>query len=372
MAEHKLTFKRLHFLDSLRGLAALIVVFHHFMVFNTSYLQAKFSPFVMNIFYFISDLNVVAVLFFFILSGFSIGLAQKGKLIESRLEANEYFYKRFKRILPIYWIALGLAGLVGIFVHALEANTYHFYNLLGNLLFLQTSPLTGNYWFSPYGNNGPLWSLSYEMFFYLFFPLFSACLFKKPFIQQKWILWPILFFITLSAILINKYLFFIPYAAFLSFFIVWWAGFKIAQAYIKQKKEWMFWGIIFIGALTLVIFKNRIPSASIIEIAKALLIAVFFYSLLLLNGYWHSKFKNMIKKAFNKAFNAVGHGSYALYALHYPFFIYMNHTKLDLVYQIILIFALIICCIFLEKNINNKKFRIFALNYMFIKRNKIG
>ena len=37
--------------------------------------------------------------------------------------------------------------------------------LLGNLAFLQ------DFFARPYGSNGPLWSLSYEFWFYLVFPL---------------------------------------------------------------------------------------------------------------------------------------------------------------------------------------------------------
>ena len=88
-----MTSKRLATLDSLRGLAALVVVFHHFMVFNTNAVQMLVPKTIHDIFLCVSDLNNEAVLFFFVLSGFSIGLAQKGKLISNRPAFNNYLYK---------------------------------------------------------------------------------------------------------------------------------------------------------------------------------------------------------------------------------------------------------------------------------------
>jgi peptidoglycan/LPS O-acetylase OafA/YrhL len=164
---------RLRVLDSLRGFAAVLVVIHHFMVFN----EKKISGLISNEFYyflqFLSSLNQLAVLFFFVLSGFSIGYSLKGRLLKNRVEANNYLYKRLRRILPIYILALIFSLIIGILINNEHAPTYSLYNFIGNILFLQTSINATSYWFSPYGQNGPLWSLAYEMFFYLFLPVLS-------------------------------------------------------------------------------------------------------------------------------------------------------------------------------------------------------
>jgi peptidoglycan/LPS O-acetylase OafA/YrhL len=364
--------QRMHFLDSLRGIAALVVVFHHFMVFNGDILADKFSTSTMSVFHFISDLNVEAVLFFFVISGFSIGLAQRGQFLSSRAGTNNYFYKRFKRIVPIYLIGLGLAALVGLCINSLQEESYRFFNLLGNLLFLQTSAGATNYWFSPYGLNGPLWSLAYEMFFYIFFPLFSLLIFRYKIFKVKINVFILLVLCTLICIVINKYLFFIPPLAFLSFFIIWWAGFQISKEYLERIPDYTFWGMLLIMCMLLLVFQSYIPSTSIIEIIEALLIASFLYLSLFLNLHWVSGIKNTLKNIINRLFKAIGHGSYALYALHYPVFLLMNHFEIKWSYQIFFIFILIICCIFLEKKISAEKFRMFALNYMLINHKKIG
>jgi peptidoglycan/LPS O-acetylase OafA/YrhL len=372
MAKLTTPINRLHFLDSLRGIAALIVVFHHFMVFNGNALRSKVSAPFMNVLYFISDLNVEAVLFFFVISGFSIGLAQRGELLKSRSAANIYFYKRFKRILPIYLIALGLAALVGLFINSLQKESYSLANLLGNLLFLQTAAGATDYWFSPYGQNGPLWSLAYEMFFYIFFPIFSVLLLKTKSFENKIIAFCFLICCTLASIVVNKSFVFIPLFAFLSFFIVWWMGFEIAVEYLNRAPDFIFWGLLLGTCCILLLLQHRIPSATIIEIIKSLLIGSFLYLTLFLNLQWSSKVKNGLKAMINKVFKSLGHGSYALYALHYPIFILMNHLGVRWTYQIIFIFVLVICCIFLEKALTRQKFSIFALNYMLVNQKKLG
>src|SRR5690606_32102718 len=120
--------KRLIILDSLRGLAALIVCFHHFFVFNHGALQNIFSQKTYSTFSFISDLNLEAVLFFFVLSGFCIGLSTKGKNEFSRETLNNYLYRRFKRILPVFWIALAFTWFCGLLMNRLHLFDYSLRN----------------------------------------------------------------------------------------------------------------------------------------------------------------------------------------------------------------------------------------------------
>jgi peptidoglycan/LPS O-acetylase OafA/YrhL len=358
--------KRLETLDSLRGLAALIVVFHHFIVFNGEIIKDYIPKDINDIFHFISDLNTEAVFFFFVLSGFSIGLAQKGKLIESRIKLNFYLYKRFKRILPIYWLALFVTFVTGLLTNYILQPSYSLFNLIGNLFFLQTPTNATNYWFSPYGNNGPLWSLSYEMFFYLFFPIVSYAL--KPRKQlHKLILWSLLFISSVISIVINKYFIFIPILSYLSLFIVWWSGFEISICFLSRKQENSFWAIILVFTALVLLFSKFMSSASLIAIFKGLFIAALFYFLLRLNNFWKSNLKNQLKVSFNFIFNRIGHGSYALYAIHYPLFIYFSYVSLSLFQQIIYTLVLILFCPILEQWTIKKEFSFLRLNYTKLK-----
>ncbi|HWJ80334.1 MAG TPA: acyltransferase family protein [Niallia sp.] len=92
--------KRIEQLDSLRGLAALSVMFSHFMiVYNINFIYThvmgisetwyRYSPF--HFFW----AGHEAVIFFFVLSGFCLALPFLG---ETKVKYNEYIIKRFLRI----------------------------------------------------------------------------------------------------------------------------------------------------------------------------------------------------------------------------------------------------------------------------------
>lgn len=117
--------KRIAILDGLRGVAAGMVVFHHWWI---AYPRARGTA-LFEIGNFVSNLNYLAVLFFFCLSGFSIGI--KYHRFESRQEVKSFLIKRLKRIVPIAYLSLLLSWL-------LCKGGFSLKNLLGNLLFLQT------------------------------------------------------------------------------------------------------------------------------------------------------------------------------------------------------------------------------------------
>lgn len=68
---------RIHTVDALRGLAASIVVFHHVFIIFPSPFQVLHHDheWLYTVANFISNLNVEAVILFFIISGFSIRLS---------------------------------------------------------------------------------------------------------------------------------------------------------------------------------------------------------------------------------------------------------------------------------------------------------
>ena len=51
---------------------------------------------------------------FFILSGFSIRLSVEKLDIGTKHGLMEYCYRRLRRILPLYWLALAISGAVGL------------------------------------------------------------------------------------------------------------------------------------------------------------------------------------------------------------------------------------------------------------------
>lgn len=97
------------------------------------------------------------VTFFFVLSGFVMGIAYHGKVINNR----SYWWARVARIMPVYLLAMALM-LLSIYT---QGESINILSLALNLSLLQS-------WFSPHPLtiNIPGWSLSVEAFFYLTFP----------------------------------------------------------------------------------------------------------------------------------------------------------------------------------------------------------
>jgi peptidoglycan/LPS O-acetylase OafA/YrhL len=182
---------KLIFLDGLRGLAALYVMIGHarwllWEGFTDGYkahperygLAAKMLTYGAGVFRWGHE----AVLFFFVLSGFVIHLRYARNLVEhgeTRFAFGSYLGRRARRLYPPLILALLLTwclDLVGRRLHlpAVEGTTLYplinqnighnhtVWTALRNLAFIMT-PV--------FGSDGPLWSLNYEAYFYLLYPL---------------------------------------------------------------------------------------------------------------------------------------------------------------------------------------------------------
>lgn len=100
-----------------------------------------------------------AVMVFFLLSGFVIFHSTHQHRDKS---FAGYFYRRWKRIYPIFLLALGLAWLVA-WVSSGVKPAVSGRELAGNLLMLQDFGFAKpGVWVTPFLGNLPLWSLSYE------------------------------------------------------------------------------------------------------------------------------------------------------------------------------------------------------------------
>lgn len=353
---------RIKIIDAARGIAALIVLVHHFMTFYGGHIKSISSLFIINILTFISDLNAEAVLFFFIISGFCIGLAQKGKLPINKEQILSYTKKRLLRILPIYFLALFITFLAGIFTNAIHHDTrYGIINLLGNLFFLQT-PAGVKHWFSPYGHNGPLWSLSYEMFFYSFFPFFSYLLTKTS-VRSINLISIILWVVTIIPLIFNYFNLFTPWFSFLSLFIIWYYGYLLQSCYVHQKRHDFHFIFVFFISLIICLNRSHIPSDTIFQVAKGLIIVSVLYSLISI--YRINRIKMILSKVEKITvflFYKIGLGSYALYALHYVILMMCAYHKITSIETLAILIISLICCIQLEKIIVKIAARRFSPN----------
>ena len=318
--------KRIIILDSLRGIAALIVVFHHLFVLNRmAWVNAlEGYPWLLNAVQWLSNRNHEAVLFFFLLSGFVIYLSTHKLDFRKKEDINYYLFRRFRRILPLYWLTLLFTFILGYFSYAWQDHSFSISTLVGNIFFLQTSDKVPEYWFAPYGVNGPLWSLAYEMFFYLFFPLywrFTRWLGAKlgGFRGITSFEIGLISSLVIAIIAIGlRSIWFMPYFSFLALFIIWYSGFYLAYLYKTQQTAdpLITWITLFMVILQVV--GPKAGSDTLGVIAKAWML--FLPSYLYYRTYeWTAPKLFKLKRFLNRLFLKVGEGSYAIYLLHYPF-----------------------------------------------------
>lgn len=151
-------------LTGLRAVAALGVYFHHFG--NPPGFPNRLSNLQNN--------GGFGVSFFFVLSGFVLTLTYA----KSDLNLRTYFVKRISRIFPIYWFGLSLA-FVFVSLDSLDFGKVFLVHFLGLQSWFLDSDLGFHF-------NGPGWSISVEMFFYLLFPLLLTTLIKGNTFFQRW------------------------------------------------------------------------------------------------------------------------------------------------------------------------------------------
>jgi peptidoglycan/LPS O-acetylase OafA/YrhL len=164
-------------LDSLRGLAASIVVFSHLILIISfpamSAITSKYSPFSA----FVNGRG--AVIIFFILSGFVLSLPY---LSGKKINYSSFLIKRFFRIYIPYIVALLIAILsyyifndggiisLGNWFNSLWSSNLNLNLILNHIL------LIGNYDTSAF--NTVIWSLIHEMRISLLFPIIGYVLLK--------------------------------------------------------------------------------------------------------------------------------------------------------------------------------------------------
>lgn len=145
---------RYYSLQMLRGIAAWMVVYHHFM-------QLFFSFKAETIFgWFFSKYGAFGVDLFFVLSGFVMFFSANKK----DQSGSDFMLNRIFRIVPVYWFysALMLACVV-LFPEVFKFTDFTVQSLLASMFFLphENPAGIGDYPLLTVG-----WTLNFEMFFY--------------------------------------------------------------------------------------------------------------------------------------------------------------------------------------------------------------
>src|SRR5450830_63989 len=183
------------FLDFVRWVAALLVVMHHGRhLWFADLSDVTNKTLLIKAFYFITGFGGEAVMVFFLLSGFLVGGGAIRKWRTGAYSSIDYMINRFSRIYTLLVPALifgGLLDLIGLhYFNSTEIYTnsprYHTKSLgyvisdnfniptfFSNLFNFQ------GILSSHFGSNSPLWSLSYEWWYYCLFALLLELMIRK-------------------------------------------------------------------------------------------------------------------------------------------------------------------------------------------------
>lgn len=197
-------------LDVVRSLAALLVVFQHVGGEKVPQLGL------------LSRFGQEAVMVFFLLSGFLIFANEERRAHD----LSGYFLRRVRRILPLMLIAFMVSVLVSWTAGTLSAE-FSWAELAGNLMALQdVASLKPGVIVQPFLGNDPLWSLSYEIAFYIIF----------PFLLPAWRMAPRGTTLAVGLLCCGCYAVYVIQPNHLAlvgaYFLLWWSGAMVAEAYL--------------------------------------------------------------------------------------------------------------------------------------------
>ena len=217
--------------------------------------------------------------------------------------------------------------------------------LFGNLFFLQT-PEHLNLWFAPFCGNGPLWSLSYEVWFYLFFPILFCAL--SAFCANSssvfaLLSWPLgVISLGLNQLSSN------PWSQFGSLFPIWVHGWWLAQMKFDRLRTGKtgFPAYIVFAAGLLTIESFLLPSSTLYSWGVGILLGTFLYVMV------ESEETGYLPKV--KFMAWLGDGSFSMYAFHYPILISIREMGAT-TYQSAMVLMLLFCILpFFEKSITRR------------------
>ncbi|GAA4568396.1 acyltransferase family protein [Planotetraspora kaengkrachanensis] len=135
---------RLAWLDALRGIGAMAVVAEHML----PWLMPALRPYWFN-------LGMYGVLVFFLVSGYIIPAS-----LEHRGDVRTFWISRVFRLYPLYLVVIGLVLVMAIWVPVRTEVPRHASSVAAHLSMLLDVVHMG-------GVADPMWTLSYEMVFYL-------------------------------------------------------------------------------------------------------------------------------------------------------------------------------------------------------------
>ena len=300
-------------LDLIRGISALIVLFSHlrtamFVDFN----QAESKGILSKMFYLVTGLGHEAVMVFFVLSGFFVG----GSCL---LKADTFTYKRYfiarlSRLwivlVPALFFTLGIDLYIqsidptysaGAYLTVSHSGPDQNYSIAAdtfwaNVFFVQTI-------YAPvYGSNVPFWSLANEFWYYCLFPLMFFSWIKRENILIS------SFFI---ALILSQLDFSQNFG-----YAIWLLGLPIFLFYQKENTRLSSYHVLISGSLLFfALALSKSHKISLLQINEALVALSFTYFLCSVKD---RGCPDSLRKIVIKVSTFLSNISYTVYLFHFP------------------------------------------------------
>lgn len=308
-------------LNLIRGIAALVVLVHHTrQQFFYDLDQLKNPSLFEKGFYFFTAFGQEAVRIFFVLSGFFIGLSVLKAIKSGRWSWHSYLTSRLTRLLLVLYPALLLCAfwdktgisLFGTQSYGSNSLRFTLENALGNAVFLQRIIV------EPFGTNDPLWSLSYEFWYYLLFPLGLFVILPNSSIKKR------IFY----GFMFVGIAYFVGLQIMLSF-LIWLTGAAIAviptfkffsNSKTKLKLAVMLSFTLLAGFLAISRAKRLGLEFNWVAILTALTAASTIYFILQLGNYRNNNSNSL----YSRIAKSLAGCSYTLYLLHTPVLVFLS------------------------------------------------
>lgn len=335
---------RLWSLDVLRGLCAGIVFLSHWHLWSDFPPEGPIEQFIRKTGDIIHEVFTVltwptgghhpAVLGFFVLSGFCIHYPFERRALSGAAEADwpDYFRRRFRRIVPVYWTACTL-GLAFVFAQTFRPApkpllALHATGSLDDIV-VRFLGLAGIYPREIFAGNYILSTVTVEIFMYAAYPVFH-----RHAVRGRWISLGLTFLaFHLLAIALLK--FFTPYWVFNSVFmlgIFWYLGALGAHLYLTRRDRVSRLGVLLAWAIFLALKATpHFPGLNLLKQAAWGLVCA-------LGILWvvrvEQRHPALIRHRVVSAFQRLGDFSYSLYAMHTPALMLATWALLQVGWQI--------------------------------------
>jgi peptidoglycan/LPS O-acetylase OafA/YrhL len=293
-------------LNALRTLAAVYVLVHH--VFQSRGIFGGPA--------FLLAFGQESVLVFFLLSGFVIQASEAGRV---STDLRGYSLRRVARIYPLLIAAMLISTIIAWLQHRL-ADGFSWSSLFGTLAALQDDGgRKPGVIVLPYLRNDPLWSLSYEVWFYALFPMATAMRQRVGARMGDWMIASIGMLSLLIYVLLPNF----P-CLIIGFFQIWWLGARLADSWRGRQPVWQTTWVTQLGLLGSALicfgfaewrgFPFAIAEFPWLLVRQFLVALLLFYGLVfLVQRPWSQRIEKL-----SGAFAFSASLSYGIYVLHFP------------------------------------------------------